>query len=85
MTDEMIAAWMRDIDKMSHEDLARLFRFAPLNHPVFSQEALYGRFCERFKACGMMTQEMSEKLSPIDPVHMQRIPEIGIADQGKKG
>jgi hypothetical protein len=44
---------------MSQEEMARLWRFAPSGHPVFSNDLpLFGRFEE----LGGMTPEISKKI-----------------------
>jgi len=51
------------IDAMGHEEMARLYRFAPAGHPYFNMELPYwDRFMERFKSLGGMTPEISKRI-----------------------
>ena len=53
----------RDIDKMSHEDMAQLWREAPAGHPYFdSTLPLYVIFKKRFASFGGMTTKMSKQI-----------------------
>ena len=61
MNDKEIQAHKKKIDKMSHEDMCRLWRFSPAGHPYF-QPPLYDYYLKRFKEFGMMTFEMSHKI-----------------------
>lgn len=55
--------WKDKIDAMSHEDLARLWRFAAPGHPVFvAGSALWKHFEARHKAVGGMTPQVSKKI-----------------------
>lgn len=53
--------WKKQLAEMSHEDLARLYRFAPAGHPVFNSE-LTQLFFERFNELGGMTRAISKKI-----------------------
>ena len=56
--------WSKKIETMSHEDLAKLYRFAPSGHIVFSDTRLHEQFVKRFyKLFGGMTSEMSKRIS----------------------
>lgn len=51
------------IDNMSHLQMARLWRFAPVGHPFFETGSPVGDyFQERFKALGGMTPDISKRL-----------------------
>ena len=63
MTDQEIERWRQKIDAMSHEDLARLWRFAPSGHSVFDQRLpVYPHFEARFAAFGGMTSAISKRI-----------------------
>lgn len=65
-----IKAWKTKIPKMSHEEMARLWRFAPPGHIIFNSTAkdeetgqtLFDIFNERFISFGGMTPEISKKI-----------------------
>ena len=60
MTDEEIESWKSQIDKMSQEDMARLWRFAKSGHPVFNETLpLFEYFNKKFKG---FTSEISKKI-----------------------
>lgn len=61
-TQEMIKA-KEDIDKMSQMDMARLWRFAPSDHPYFdSTNGVYEYFEKKFKEKGGFTPEISKAI-----------------------
>lgn len=63
MDENEIQKWKAKIDAMSQEDMARLWRFAPVGHPVFVRDSkLYDYFNDRFQSLGGMTPEISKKL-----------------------
>ena len=63
MEETEINEWKEAIDNMSQTEMARMFRFAPSGHPVFSRDLpLYDHFQERFKFLGGMTPEISKKI-----------------------
>lgn len=50
MTPKQIEQYKRQIDAMSQEAMARLYRFAPAGHPFFDDRLpLWEYFQERFK------------------------------------
>lgn len=58
-----IADHIKNINSMSHEEMAYLYRHAPPGHPYFSKEfPLYEVFEKRFASFGGMTSEMSKKI-----------------------
>lgn len=58
-----IKRWREEIKRMSHREMARLYRFAPEGHIVFQPEnGLYNLFLERFESLGGMTPEISKKI-----------------------
>lgn len=61
MTEDMIREHKALIDQMSHHQMARLWRFAPVGHPYF-QPPLSDYFTERFMALGGMTPAISKNL-----------------------
>lgn len=63
LTAEQIEAHKAAIDKMSHLEMARMWRFAPSGHPYFdSRYPLFNYFEARFKSLGGMTPEISKQL-----------------------
>ncbi len=51
------------INNMSHEEMARLYRFAPSGHIYFDTTLIYWSiFNKRFQALGGMTSELSKKI-----------------------
>lgn len=52
---------LETIEKMSHIEMARLYRFAPSGHPYFNTELPYVKFfMKRFNELGGMTPEISK-------------------------
>jgi hypothetical protein len=62
LTPEQVKEWEKKIDAMSHEDMARHWRFAKPGDVVFITPELYARFEARYKALGGMTPELSKKI-----------------------
>lgn len=54
--------WRDHIDQLDHEGLARLARFAPAGHPVFTTPELTEHFDNRFEGFGGMTSEISKRI-----------------------
>ena len=60
---ERIEVELTTIAKMSHEDMARLWRFAPSGHPYFNTSLpLYVAFEKRFRELGGWTPELSKRI-----------------------
>jgi hypothetical protein len=54
---------LREIDAMTQEEIARLWRFAPSGHPAFVSGSLENkRITERFAQLGGMTPEISKRI-----------------------
>lgn len=54
---------IEEINKMSHEEMTHLWRFAPSGHPYFDKTKPYLQIFEkRFKEFGGMTSEISKKI-----------------------
>ena len=52
-----------EIDKLSHEEMAKLWRFAEVGHPYFDRRnELSDYFASRFQKLGGMTLEVSKKI-----------------------
>lgn len=63
LTEHEINDWKKRIDNMSHEEMARLWRFAPSGHPVFRNDLpLFDYFKECFDALGGMSAAVSKKI-----------------------
>ena len=57
------AVYRKKIDEMSHEEMARLWRFAPVGHPIFdTRNGLAEYFERRFNELGGWTSEVSKKI-----------------------
>jgi hypothetical protein len=52
---------MEQVEKASHEQLARWYRFLP-SGDTREQQEIQDRIAERFKALGGMTSAMSKKI-----------------------
>jgi len=53
---------LQKIEAATHEDLARIWRFAPSTHPWINNRNLWVRFNDRFAQLGGMTTEMSKRI-----------------------
>ena len=63
MNEEQIEKAKKEIDNMTHEEMARLRRFAPAGHPYFRLDLpLAEYFSKRFKELGGMTPGISKKI-----------------------
>jgi hypothetical protein len=63
MEEKEIEEWKKRIDEMSHLEMARIWRFAPLGHPAFdSNLPLFEIFKKRFEELGGMTPEISKAI-----------------------
>lgn len=63
MDDTIIQSWKGRIDQMSHQAMARLWRFAPAGHPCFDTRLpLFKYFQERFQKLGGMTTAVSKAI-----------------------
>jgi len=61
--EESARALMERIDKMSHVEMARLWRFAPAGEPIFEYDSkAFRHFKERFMSFGGMTPEISKQI-----------------------
>ena len=60
---KVIQHWKDKIAKMSHIEMARLWRGSPSGHPCFDDRTgLFPIFQTRFKELGGMTTEMSKSI-----------------------
>lgn len=64
MTSTEIAAEKQKIDSMTHEQMARLWRFATVGQKYFDvrNSEIFNYFAKRFKELGGMTPEISKKI-----------------------
>jgi hypothetical protein len=63
MSPEEIEIEKEIINNLTHEELCRIWRFAPPSHPYFRKELpLFKYFNERYKKMGGMTSEMSKRI-----------------------
>ena len=61
LTEEELQDWENRISGMSHIEMARMWRFAPAGHPVFSsQYRLFKQFKERFNKYGGFNSAISK-------------------------
>ena len=51
-----------EIDKLTHEEMARLWRFSPPGHPYFQKGSLSDYFINRFKSLGGFTPVISKTI-----------------------
>ena len=51
---------LTQIDRADRLELARLWRFAPPGHPIFSDPVVYERFQARFELLGGWSPELSK-------------------------
>ena len=64
MDESEIEKHRKIIDQMSHEEMARLWRFAPSGHPYFDRRLpLVEHFEKRFKKLGGFTPEISKEIN----------------------
>lgn len=55
--------WNEYIDKLTHYEMCRLWRFAEPGHPVFNSSLpYYQRFMDKYNKFGGMTPEISKQL-----------------------
>ena len=62
MTEEEIQKHKDDIDKLSHESMARMWRMAPSGHVYFQYGPVYDHFEARFKKLGGWNPTLSKKI-----------------------
>lgn len=63
MTREEIEEHKAKIDKMTREEMCRLYRFAPSGHPYFvTGTEITDYFDKRFKELGGFSSEISKKI-----------------------
>lgn len=63
MTEKGIQEHKDTIDKLSREEMARLWRFAPSGHVYFiSDTEVHDHFAERFKELGGFSPSISKKI-----------------------
>jgi hypothetical protein len=62
MTPEEIQQHKAAIDKMSREEMARLWRFAAAGHPYFVRGEVSDHFEKRFKELGGFSPEISKEI-----------------------
>ena len=63
MTEQEIEEQKKVIDNMSHEEMARKWRFAPSGDPFFRNDLpLFDYFHKRFDKLGGWTPEISKKI-----------------------
>ena len=59
---DLLCEWKERIDQMSHEELARLYRFSPSHHMVIQTPELWAYFAARFESFGGMAPEISKRI-----------------------
>lgn len=62
MTEDEIQQHKNNIDKMSREEMARMWRFTPSGHIYFQYGPVYDYFEARFKELGGFSPEISKKI-----------------------
>lgn len=57
--------WRHRIATMTHAEMASLWRYAPIGHPVFdNRKPLFVIFKARYDSFGGMTPELSKTITP---------------------
>ena len=54
--------WEKFIDEMTHEQMARFYRFSASDHPIAQSAILWSRYKKRFDDHGGMTVVMSKRI-----------------------
>jgi len=62
LLDEQGYRLLKEIETMTRLDMARLIRFAPSGHPIFSDTYLYERFMQRFELLGGWSPGLSKTI-----------------------
>ncbi len=63
MDEQQLAVQKEKIDGMTHEEMGRLWRFAPSGHPFFDKTIpLFDYFNARFQELGGWTPELSKAI-----------------------
>ena len=62
MTNEEIEKEKKNIDKMTHYELAHLWRHSYLGHPYFQNKDLNNYYIKAFNKFGGMTSEISKQI-----------------------
>ena len=63
LSKEEIEKYLKQIENMSHSEMASLWRFAPVGHPIFNRNyPLYNIFKIRFDSFGGFTPEVSKDI-----------------------
>lgn len=53
---------LADLEKLSHYEMAKLYRFCPVGSLFFADTDVYARFKQRFAELGGMTPELSKQI-----------------------
>jgi hypothetical protein len=62
MTKEEIQVHKDNIDKLTHEEMCRMWRFSPSGHPYFQKGEVFDHFEKRFNDFGGFTSTISKKI-----------------------
>jgi hypothetical protein len=67
-TDTVATKWKHKIDNMTHEELARMYRFERHTHPIFTLEndEVYQYFENAFNKFGGMTKSIGKEIGMIN-------------------
>lgn len=60
--DNQMAKWKADIDHMTHEECARLWRFGASDHPIIQTPELWKHFVDHFADLGGWTPAVSKAI-----------------------
>lgn len=52
----------KEVDNLSHEQMAKIYRFSPVGHDYFTNQEVASHFLTKFKNFGGMTSEMSKQI-----------------------
>ena len=65
--------WLPIIDKLTHKELAIIWRFAPPEHEIFADSQLYLHFRKRLFKLGGITSEISKEIGWDDVYDIGKI------------
>jgi hypothetical protein len=62
MSEDETNALLRKVEQMSHEDMARAWRFAPVGSPYFADQRVWDVFNARWQAFRGWNPELSKRI-----------------------
>lgn len=62
-SEDEIKMWEERLPNLTHFEMARLYRYAPMGHPLFNTSlGMYPRFEKKFAEYGGMTSSISKEI-----------------------